>query len=60
MIESILAIVILILYLILPFSTWRVIRMIPIEEIRVMVLNILLLVYVSIPFKAICGVKDGK
>jgi len=60
MIESILAVIILILYILLPFSTWGVIRMIPIGEIRMLVLNILLLVYVSIPFKAICGVKDGK
>jgi len=60
MIESILAIIILILYIILPFSMWRVLLLIPNVDIRVLVLNIMLIAYFSIPFKAVCGLGERK
>ena len=58
MISSILAIIILILYLILPFSLWKVLLLIPNVDIRVLVLNILLIVYFVIPFKAVYGLGE--
>ena len=58
MIESILAIIIMILYIILPFSMWRVLLLIPNVDIRVLVLNIFLIVYFVIPFKAVYGIGE--
>ena len=58
MVSSILAIIILILYLILPFSLWKVLLLIPNVDIRVLVLNILLIVYFFIPFKAVYGLGE--
>lgn len=58
MISSILAIIIMILYIILPFSLWKVLLLIPNVDIRVLVLNILLIVYFVIPFKAVYGLGE--
>ena len=62
MIEGIIALVILVLYVVLPYTAIKAIWLIPVFEIRMLVLNVFWITYFVLIFKALTtrGYEDGE